>query len=148
LTGSNEEALQGVLEHFQKQQIIYMATAEGDQPRVRPVSLIRLDDEFYVITGARGGTETGKVKQIKVNPKVEFYMTIQGEGSQGFVRGETVVSIVDDPGLKERLYGEIDWASSYFDGPEDPSYVLLHMEPKAFHYRKPGEYDIAQIEVS
>jgi general stress protein 26 len=147
LTRSNDEALQGVLEHFQKQQIIYMATAEGDQPRVRPVSLICLDDGFYVITGARGGDETGKVKQIILNPKVEFYMTIQGEGGQGFVRGETVASIVDDTSLKEKVYGEIDWASSYFYGPEDPSYILLHMEPKAFHYRKPGEYDIVQIEV-
>jgi general stress protein 26 len=147
LTRSNDETLQGVLEHFQKQQIIYMATVEGDQPRVRPVSLICLDDGFYIITGARGGAETGKVKQIILNPKVEFYMTIQGEGGQGFVRGETVASIVDDPELKERLYGEIDWASSYFDGPEDPSYILLHMEPKAFHYRKPGEYDIVRIDV-
>ena len=75
-------------------------------------------------------------------------MTIQGEGGQGFVRGETVASIVDDPELKERLYGEIDWGSSYFDGPEDSSYILLHMESKAFHHRKPGEYDIVQIEVS
>jgi general stress protein 26 len=147
LTGSEREALQGVLGHFQKQQIIYMATAEGDQPRVRPVSLIRLDEEFYVITGARGGYETGKVKQIEDNPKVEFYMAIQGEGGQGFVRGETVASVVDDPRLREKVYGEIDWASSYFDGPEDPSYVLLHMEPKTYQYRKPGEYDIVEIEV-
>jgi len=35
----------------------------------------------------------------------------------------------------------------FYDGPEDPSYILLHMEPKAFSYRKPGEYDIVQIEV-
>lgn len=110
--------------------------------------LVHLDDELYVITGARGGAETGKVRQIKEKPKVEFYLTIEGKGSQVFIRGETVASIVDDPELKERLYGEIDWASSYFDGPEDPSYILLHMEPKAFHYRKPGEYDIVQFEVT
>jgi general stress protein 26 len=147
LTGSSEEALQGVLEQFQKQQIIYMATAEGDQPRVRPVSLIRLDGEFYVITGARGGAQTGKVKQIEENPKVEFYMAIQGVEGQGFIRGETAASIVDDPELKERIFGEIDWASNYFDGPEDTSYILLHMELKAFKYRKPGEYEITQIDV-
>lgn len=134
--------------HFRRQNLIHMATVEGDQPRVRPVTLIHLDDELYVITGARGGAETGKVRQIKENPKVEFYMAIQSEGNQGFIRGETVASIVEDPDLKERLYGEIDWASSYFEGPEDPSYVLLHMESKAFMYRKPGEYDIVQFEVS
>jgi len=55
---------------------------------------------------------------------------------------------VDDLELKERIYGEIEGASNYFDGPEDPSYILLHMEPKAFHHRKPREYDIVQIEVS
>ncbi|GAF76529.1 unnamed protein product [marine sediment metagenome] len=148
MSGSKEDAVREVMAHFQRQNIIQMATVEGDQPRVRPVTLIHLDDELYVITGARGGAETGKVRQIKENPKVEFYMAIQGEGGQGFVRGETVASIVDDPEFKERLYGEIDWASNYFDGPEDPSYVLLFMEPKAFHYRKPGEYDIVQVEVS
>ena len=147
MSGSKGDAVREVMAHFKRQNIIQMATVEGDQPRVRPVTLIRFDDELYVITGARGGAETGKVRQIKENPKVEFYMTIQGEGSQGFIRGETIASIVEDPELKERLYGEIDWAKSYFDGPEDPSYILLHMEPKAFHYRKPGEYDIVEIEV-
>ena len=85
---------------------------------------------------------------------------------KGIERGEVVATITieivdpaaitsmiireaaEDPDLKERLYGEIDWASSYFEGPEDPSYVLLHMESKAFMYRKPGEYDIVQFEVS
>jgi general stress protein 26 len=147
MSGSKGDAVREVMAHFQRQNIIHMATVEGDQPRVRPVTLIHLDDELYVITGARGGAETGKVRQIKENPKVEFYMAIQGEGGQGFVRGETVASIVDDPELKEGIYGEIDWASSYFDGPEDTSYILLHMEPKAFKYRKPGEYEITQIDV-
>jgi len=148
MSGSREDAVREVMAHFQRQNIIHMATVEGDQPRVRPVTLVHLDDELYVITGARGGAETGKVRQIKEKPKVEFYMTIEGEGSQVFIRGETVASIVEDPELKGRLYGEIGWAKSYFEGPEDPSYILLHMEPKAFRYRKPGEYDIVQFEVT
>ena len=148
MSKSKEDAVREVMAHFQRQNLIQMATVEGDQPRVRPVTLVHLDDELYVITGARGGAETGKVRQIKENPKVEFYMAIQGEGGQGFIRGETIASIVEDMELKERLYGEIEWASNYFEGPEDPSYVMLHMEPKAFMYRKPGEYDIAQFEVT
>jgi general stress protein 26 len=140
------EIIQEVMARFQGQSLVYMATVEGDQPRVRPVTLIHLDDQLYVITGARGGTETGKVRQIRVNPKVEFYMTIGGEGGQGFIRGETVASIVEEPTLKERLYREIDWVKEYFDGPGDPSYVLLRLKPEAFMYRRPGEYEIAEIE--
>ena len=147
MSGSKGDAVREVMAQFQRQNLIQMATVEGDQPRVRPVTLIHLDGGLYVITGARGGAQTGKVRQIRENPKVEFYMGLQAEEGQGFIRGETVASIVDDPGLKERIYGEIDWASSYFDGPGDPSYILLRMEPRAFQYRRPGEYEIARIEV-
>ena len=146
MSNARGEIIQEVMARFQGQNLVYMATVEGDQPRVRPVTLIHLDDQLYVITGARGGAETGKVRQIRVNPKVEFYMTIEGEGGQGFIRGETVTSIVEEPPLKERLYREIDWAKEYFDGPGDPSYVLLRLKPRAFKYRRPGEYEIAEIE--
>lgn len=49
--------------------VYYLATAEGDQPRVRPFGTIDLfEDKLYI--------QTGKVKavaqQMKTNPKVEI----------------------------------------------------------------------------
>ena len=58
-----------VYEFLKKCGTFYLATAEGDQPRVRPFGAVDLfDDKIYI--------QTGKVKavskQMKKNPKVEI----------------------------------------------------------------------------
>ncbi len=58
-----------VYEFLKKCGVYYLATVEGDQPRVRPFGTINLfEDKLYI--------QTGKVKavaqQMKANPKVEI----------------------------------------------------------------------------
>lgn len=58
-----------VYEFLKKCSVYYLATVEGDQPRVRPFGTIDLfEDKLYI--------QTGKVKdvskQMQVNPKVEI----------------------------------------------------------------------------
>ena len=58
-----------VYEFLKKCGVYYLATVEGDQPRVRPFGTIDLfEDKLYI--------QTGKVKavaqQMKANPKVEI----------------------------------------------------------------------------
>ncbi|UCD43923.1 MAG: pyridoxamine 5'-phosphate oxidase family protein [Candidatus Bathyarchaeota archaeon] len=142
----SDEVMTDLQSHFAKEQVVHLATAEGNQPRVRPVTLIHLDGRFYVITGARGGVNAAKLAQIRNNPKVEYYLTVKGEGSNGFIRGEGTATIVDEGETKVRLHGEIEWASSYFPTPDHPDYVLLEFHPKGYSYRKPGTADIVKLE--
>ena len=58
-----------VYEFLKKCSVYYLATVEGDQPRVRPFGTIDLfEDKLYI--------QTGKVKdvskQMQINPKVEI----------------------------------------------------------------------------
>ncbi len=58
-----------VYEFLKKSGVYYLATVEGNQPRVRPFGTIDLfEDKLYI--------QTGKVKevakQMKANPKVEI----------------------------------------------------------------------------
>ena len=58
-----------VYEFLKASGVYYLATVEGDQPRVRPFGTIDLfEDKLYI--------QTGKVKdvakQLKTNPKVEI----------------------------------------------------------------------------
>ena len=48
-----EEAggIKEMLEEFGDLQHVVLATVDGDQPRVRPVTLISLDGRFWVTTG-------------------------------------------------------------------------------------------------
>ena len=58
-----------VYEFLKKAEVYYLATMDGDQPRVRPFGTIDIfEDKLYI--------QTGKVKpvahQLKANPKVEL----------------------------------------------------------------------------
>lgn len=61
--------MQKVYEFLKKAEAYYLATVEGDQPRVRPFSTIHVfEDKLYI--------QTGKTKpvaqQLAANPKVEL----------------------------------------------------------------------------
>ncbi len=61
--------MEEVYEFLKNCEVYYLATVEGDQPRVRPFGTVDLyDDKLYI--------QTGKVKavaqQMKANPKVEI----------------------------------------------------------------------------
>ncbi len=62
---------------FMTQSVMYLATVDGDLPRLRPVTLINLDTGFYVITGARGDRDTAELRQTKANPRVEWHLNLR-----------------------------------------------------------------------
>ena len=60
---------------LKKAEVYYLATVEGDQPRVRPFGTVNLfEDKLYI--------QTGKVKptshQLKENPKAEICAFFEG----------------------------------------------------------------------
>ncbi len=103
--------MQEVYDFLKKFHVFYLATVEGDQPRVRPFGAIDLfEDKLYI--------QTGKVKacsrQMQANPKVEICCL--GDGTwlriaATVVRDERVEAkqhMLDaNPGLK-RLYSATD----------------------------------------
>lgn len=65
-----------VYEFLKKAEVYYLATVEGDQPRVRPFGTINIfEDKLYI--------QTGKIKpvanQMKANPKVEISAMAEGK---------------------------------------------------------------------
>ncbi|KUG19812.1 MAG: pyridoxamine 5'-phosphate oxidase family protein [Methanomicrobiaceae archaeon] len=86
--------------------VTYIATMDGDQPRVRAFAMWFADETgFYYHTG----TPKSVWQQLKKNPKVElcFYAPAEGAGMMMRVEGE--VEFLDDPALKERLIQERPW---------------------------------------
>lgn len=134
-----------ILRKLTEQQVVYLATVDGDQPKVRPVTLIYKNNGFYVITGARGGVNANKLAQINRNPKVEYYLTLKGDDGDGFIRGEASASIVDNQNTRTMIYNAIGWAKNFFPTVDHPDYVLLELRHHALSYRYPGEYEIQNI---
>jgi len=84
LKGNRDLLKKEMLKRFTRQQNVFLATAEGDQPRLRPVTLIRFQNRFFFATGS----DNAKVKQIRNNPKAEFCLMFGRKGSRGTIRAE------------------------------------------------------------
>ncbi|SHJ10672.1 pyridoxamine 5'-phosphate oxidase family protein [Pseudobutyrivibrio xylanivorans] len=77
--------MQEVLEFLKTCGTYYLATVDGDQPRVRPFGTIHIfEDKLYIQTGKSKDVS----KQIQKNPKVELCGFAQGKWVR--VAGELV----------------------------------------------------------
>jgi len=141
LEDKSENLEQKIWRNFTEQQHVFFATAEAGQPRVRPVTLIRLLDELFVATGSNDA----KTKQIKQNPKTEFCLLIEKDDKKGTIRAECKAQIVKDNNVKARVYNKIPFIKEFFKTPEDPSYVLIKLQPIALEYMEPGSIEAAKI---
>jgi uncharacterized pyridoxamine 5'-phosphate oxidase family protein len=64
-----EAAMQEVYDFLKKTQTYYLATVEGNQPRVRPFGTVNLfDGKLYIQTGKAKDV----AKQIAANPRIEI----------------------------------------------------------------------------
>ena len=61
--------MQEVVDFIKECRIFYLATVEGDQPRVRPFGIVEIyNDRIYILTGKKKNV----FKQIEKNNKVEL----------------------------------------------------------------------------
>ncbi|NLM52428.1 MAG: NimC/NimA family protein [Firmicutes bacterium] len=80
-----------VYEFLKKCGTYYIATMDGDQPRVRPFGTVEIfEDKLYIQTGRSKDVS----KQIKANPKVE----ICGMANGKWIR--VAATLVDDPRIE------------------------------------------------
>ena len=103
--------MQEVYEFLKNAETYYLATMEGDQPRVRPFGTVDIfDGKLYI--------QTGKVKdvakQIAANPKVEIcafkdgkWLRLSGELVEDD-RREAKKQMLDNYPMLRRMYSEDD----------------------------------------
>jgi general stress protein 26 len=111
----------------------YLATSDGDQPRVRPVSPIVEDDMSVWVTTY--GTSR-KVRQIRENPKICLAFVEQPNGDKAAtVIGEA--DIIPDIAEKERVWklAPFDLYEHFPDGPESGEFCLLKIIAKKIEWR-------------
>jgi pyridoxamine 5'-phosphate oxidase len=100
--------LRSVTEFANANPVAYVATVEGDQPRVRAFAMWYADETgFYFHTGSTKDV----CRQLQANPKVElcFYDPGDGQGAGRQLRVEGTAEFLDDPSLPERLYEARPW---------------------------------------
>ena len=127
--------IEDILSQIENFQYVFLATIEGDQPRVRPVTLINFEGKFWVATETR----SRKVKQIMKNPKVELSFVFKKENKNCCLRITGVAKIIEDRQVKAKLARHCDFFSRHWKSVDDPNYTLLQIIPSEITYVTPEE---------
>ena len=111
--------------------VTFIATAEGDQPRVRAFAMWFADATgFYYHTG----TPKAVWRQLTENPKVELCFYAPGDVGK-MLRVTGTVEFLDDAALKERLIGERPWLLQIgLSGPNDPKLAVFRVAHGEAHF--------------
>jgi len=117
----------------------YLATCEGDQPRVRAMMPI-LQDDGTLLAATFPGTQ--KIGQIGVNPKFEFCFV---DRKLSHCRFEGRAEISDDKTLKEELWNKQMMLRQLFSGPEDPGFILIIFKTSKIMMMNIGEKGYTEV---
>ena len=127
------EIQEEVWKRLKPMQCVYLATSEGEQPRVRPVSLLNIDRKFWIATGTR----SAKARQMRRNPNVEFCLPL--EGDEGYLRVAGLATSVTDAATREAIGKQVPFLRKFWTGADDPQFSLFRITRVEVEYLRPGE---------
>ena len=131
------EIRQEVWDHFTTLQCVYLATAEADQPRVRPVTLLDIEKKFWIATSPR----SAKAHQIRRNPNVEFCLPLKKECGEGYIRVSGVATAEQDEATIARIGNQIPFLTQHWSGVDDPNFMLFRITRAEVEYMRPGDME-------
>jgi uncharacterized pyridoxamine 5'-phosphate oxidase family protein len=111
-----------VLAFVRENPVCFIATIDGDQPRVRGfLTVLFSDGNIYFTTGTMKNVYT----QLSKNPKVELCYCSRDFRTMLRIAGS--IEIIDDKEKKRQLLNERDYLKSFGGNVDDPTFLLLRM---------------------
>lgn len=121
-------APQRALDLVKKVRFPMLATMDGDQPRVRPVSPVRTDRFIVYVANLRS---YGKTAEIESNPKVELcYM----DEDHNQVRITGIAEVVQDRPLLEEIWSSNRLLQHYLGSVDNPQLIVYKINPVRVRY--------------
>ncbi len=111
--------------------VCYLATVEGDQPRVRALGFWFADETGFYF-------QTGSIKemysQLKNNPKTEvcFYKQDKQLGTMLRIAGNA--EFIDDKGLKEKILEERPFLKDFGLTSDSPGLIIFRIPHGEAHF--------------
>lgn len=124
------EAKELALQVIAEDRFPYLATMDGDQPRVRPVSPVRTEQFTVYVANLRG---YGKTAEIKANPKVELCYLSQGHDQ---VRITGVAVEVEDRETLNSIWQENPLLRQYLGTVDNPDLIVYRVEPSRVRFMR------------
>ena len=122
--------MQQALSVIQADRLPYLATVEGDQPRLRPIAPVKTDGFTVYIANLRS---YGKTAEIESNPRVEICY-LDGHNDQVRITG--VAEIVTDKAIKAEIWDSNPHLRNYMVNVENPDFILYRVVPTRVRFMK------------
>lgn len=129
--------MQEIYSYLKKCETFYLATVEGNQPRVRAFGAVHIfEDKLYLITGKAKAVS----KQIGANPKIEI-CAIDGEVFNGgsWLRVEATLVEDDRVEAKQSMLDAIPVLQNIYKADDDNTQVLYLKDATATILSYTGE---------
>jgi general stress protein 26 len=119
-----------------------LASMDGNQPRVRPVSPVRTDRFTVYIANLRGYHKT---QEIAANPKVELCYL---DDKHDQVRITGVAEEVTDRALLQEIWEENPLLRQYLGTIDNPALIVYRVRPERVRFMREWALDYYDVPVS
>ena len=108
-----------------------LASVDPDgQPRVRPVSPVKVDGFFVWVASLRS---SGKTVELEENPRVELCYL---EGGHDHVRITGLAVLVEDDAERRMIWDANPLLRSFLKSIDNPEFMLYRIEPKRVRFMR------------
>jgi general stress protein 26 len=126
---------------MQRARFPQLATIDGDQPRVRPVSPVKTDGFTVYMANLRSYHKT---VEIAANPRVEL---VYLDDHHDQVRITGVAEVVTDRAVLEQIWGDNPLLRQYLGTIDNPALILYRIRPNRVRYMKEWALDYHEVPI-
>lgn len=122
-----------------KDRFPYLASIDGDRPRVRPITPVRTDGFTVYVANLRSYHKTA---EIAANPNVELcYLDVD----HNQVRITGTATIVDDRQTLEAIWKENPLLRQYVGSLDNPELIVYRITPQQVRYMREWALDYHDV---
>jgi general stress protein 26 len=129
------------LDLVRREKFPVLASIDGIQPRVRPVSPVRTDGFVVYVASLRSSHKTG---EIDLNNRVELCYTDPGHDQ---VRITGTAERVTDRPLTDEIWKSNPLLRSYLGSPDNPEFILYRIVPAQVRFMREWALDYLDIAI-
>ena len=125
----------------QKVKFPLLATMDGDQPRLRPVSPVRTDGFTVYVANLKS---YGKTREIEANSKVELCY-VDEEHNQVRITGKA--RVVTDKALLEEIWNSNRLLQHYLGSIDNPQLIVYMIKPERVRFMQEWALEYYEVPV-
>ena len=118
-----------------------LASVDGDQPRVRPVSPVKTDGFTVYVANLRSYHKTG---EIAANPKVELCYV---DGHHNQVRITGLADVLSDRAELEAIWQSNPLLRQYLGSIDNPELIVYRIRPSRVRYMQEWALEYYEVPV-